>query len=528
MFESVLALFSVTSLGLALGKIRIKGFSLDNAAVIFVGLIFGHFGVVIPEIFQTIGLIFFVFSVGMQSGPGFLFSFSSNGLKMVLPTLFMILASVGIMLGLSALLGLDPELALGLLTGGRSSNSALAVGVQSVGSELPALGHSLAYPISVLAIVFFIRFLPLFLRANIAQEEKEYMKELSLKHPTLETRTYKVSNPNVFGKTLESLHLGRITGVNISRLWHEGETLVPKPGMILFEGDLVKAVGLEKDLASMSLLVGPEVHVDHFQEIPQDSKHDAQWLMVTNKTIVNRTLNSLSLVETYGATVTRLQRNGVEISPHGTSFLRYGDKIMVVARKTQSETLRALIGDARRTVDKDFFPLFLIIALGLLLGSITLDISPGFSFKLGMTGGVLIASLVLSALGKTGPMLWVVSEPSTRFIRQLGLLLFLGAVGTNAGSRILPVLLENGPSIILTTLAISLIPLILMAWFCRVFLKMNILTLMGLLSGATTCSPALGVAGSLSGSTVPNIAYATVFPFAMIFMMLCTQILAVF
>lgn len=524
--EPLWILFAVVTLGLTLGKIRVAGISLDNAAVIFVGLVFGSFGFLIPGIFQTLGLVLFVFSVGMQSGPGFLAAFGRNGLTMILPTALMIVTSVATMLGMAAVFGIDLRLALGLLTGGRSSNSALAVGVESTASELPALGHSLAYPLAVLAILIFVRLLPVVLRANVPQEEKDYLEELKRKHPPLVTKTFLVDNPNVGGRTLGDLHIGRLTGVNLSRILHRGEILVPSPGLILENGDLVKAVGTEKDLENLRLLLGPETAADHFVEMPLDVRNEAHWYIVTNKAIVNRPLGRLGLLENHGATVTRLQRHGIEISPHGTTSLRYGDRIMVVAGKTQTATLKVLVGDSGRTVDQDFLPLFLTITLGVLVGSVTLDLGGGHPVALGMTAGVLLVSLALSGLGRTGPILWAVSEPSNRFVRQLGLLMFLGAVGTSAGSQLGPVLAQHGLSLIVTALAIALVPLMVMAFVCRVFLKMNILSLMGLLAGSTTCSPALGVVGSLTTTNIPQVAYATVYPFAMIFMMVCAQLIA--
>ena len=524
--STILALFTVITLGLALGKVKIRGISLDNAAVIFVGLAFGHFGILIPEIFQTLGLVFFVFSVGMQSGPGFLATFGKSGIKMLVPTALMILVSVAFMLTLAWVFSFDLRLALGLLTGGRSSNSALAVGVQSTASNLPALGHSLAYPLGVLGILLFVRALPTLFRANVRQEEQAFLERQRREHPPLVTRTYQVDNPNVTGKTLEELHFNRLTGVNISRIMHGDEILVPGPGYTLVPGDLVKAVGQEKDLANAALLLGPEVHSERFADLPPNQDNEARWFTVTAKAMVNQPLNVLGLREEHGATITRLQRNGIEISPHGTTVLRYADRVMVVASKAKIEVLKDLLGDSKRTIDRDFLPLFLIIFLGLALGSLALPLSPTFTLSLGMTGGVLVTSLVLSALGRTGPILWAVSESSNRFVRQLGLLLFLGAVGTNAGSHIVAILSTQGLELVVTVLAIAVVPLLLMALACRFVWKMDILTIMGLVSGATTCSPALAVTTSLTTTSIPNVAYATVYPFAMIFMMVCAQVVA--
>lgn len=521
-----LALFTIIALGLLLGKVRIRGIALDNAAVIFVGLVFGHFGVVIPEIFQTLGLVFFVFSVGMQSGPGFLEAFGRSGLRLILPAALMIVLSAALALGLAALFHLDLRLTLGLLTGARSSNSALAVAVQSTASNLPALGHSLAYPLGVLAILLLVRLLPTLFRADLRREEEEYRLRLEREHPPLVTRTFRVDNPNAAGRPLAELHVGRLTGVNISRILHDGEILVPGPGVVLNRGDLVKAVGLDADLDHLTLLLGPETKAENFVEMKLDQKHEAQWLTVSNKAVVNQPLHRLGLLEDYGATVTRLQRNGIEISPHGMTVLRFADRIMVVAGKSRFEAVRARVGDANRGIDKDFLPLFLIILIGLALGSVVVPLSPTFPFSLGLTGGVLIASLVLSAVGRTGPVLWAISESSNRFVRTLGLLLFLAAVGTSAGSQMMTALTANGVALVVTALTVCVVPLLVLALVGRLVLRMNLLTLMGLVAGSTTCSPALGVANALTPTNIPNVAYATVFPFSLIFMMVCAQLIA--
>lgn len=522
----IFVLTAVIALGLALGKVKIRGIALDNAAVVFVGLLFGHFGLLVPPIFQTLGLALFVFSIGMQSGPGFLASFGRQGWTWIAPTALMILTSAGVVSAGILVFHLDPKLALGLFTGGRSSNSALAVAVDSSASNLPALGHSLAYPLAILAILLFVRLLPRLLGAHIPQEEAAYLEKQKKDHPPLVTRTFQVVNPNVVGKTLGELHIGRMTGVNLSRILHRGEILVPTPELVLDPGDLVKAVGSEADLANVTLILGPETQAEHFVDLPLDPRNEALWFIVTNKDVVHQPLYRLGLLENYGATVTRLQRNGVEISPQGNTSLKYGDRIMVVAGKGAMPAVKKMIGDAGRTIDQDLLPLFLALALGVVVGWVQVPVFPGFTFSLGLTGGVLITSLLLGALGKTGPILWAVSEPSNRFVRSLGLLLFLAAVGTQAGSQVGAILGSQGWALAVTAVAVAVVPLVVLTLFCRVGLKMNIVSLMGLVSGATTCSPALAVAASRTETNLPQIAYATVFPFAMIFMMVCTQVAA--
>lgn len=524
--NGLFALFLVIALGLVLGQVKIRGLSLDVSAVVFVALIFGALGFKVDPIFETIGLVFFVLSVGIQSGPGFVASFRHNALQMIGPVLLLIALSVGIMLGLTELFHLNPRLALGLFTGARSSNSALAVGVSSTGSSLPALGHGLAYPLGVLGALFFVRLLPRMFGADLKAEERLYEEQQRRVNPPLVTKTFTVRNPNLVGKTLASLQLARFTGVNLSRIMHRGEILIPTSGTLLDEGDLVKAVGQEPDLENVKLFIGPETTAEEFVEIPNDKRNDAQWVLVTNRKLLNKSLEEVGLGENFGATVTRLKRHEVELTPHPWSILRYGDLVMVVCTKGAMPEVKNFLGEGKPSIDMDFIPISLTIVLGLALGSLTFPLWPGFTFSLGVTGGVLITALVLSAIGKTGPVLWHINDGSLRFVRQLGLLLFLTAVGTDAGGRLGEVFSSHGAAIVTTALAISLVPLALVAVFCRFVLKMNILTLMGLLAGGTTCSPALAVATNLSSSNVPTVAYSTVYPFALITMMLVAQLLA--
>jgi putative transport protein len=442
------------------------------------------------------------------------------------PVLLLVALSVGIMLLFEHLFGLDHRLALGLLTGARSSNSALAVGVSSTQSNLPALGHSLAYPLGILGALFFVRLTPRLFRADLRREETAYLEQQRRENPPLVTKTFTVRNLNLAGRTLAELQFSRFTGVNLSRIMHQGEIRIPTAATVLHEGDLVKAVGPEADLENVKLFIGPETSAAEFVEIPQDTKNDAQWMVVTNRKLVNKSLEEVGLGENFQATVTRLKRNEVELTPHPHSTLRYGDLVMVVAAKSVMPEVKNFMGGGKPSIDLDFVPMSLTLVLGLALGSVSLPLWPGFTFSFGVTGGVLVTALALSAVGKTGPVLWHLNDSSLRFVRQLGLLFFLSAVGTDAGAHVGEVFAGHGLAIVVTALSISLIPLLLVALFCRLVWKMNILTLMGLLSGGTTCSPALAVATTLSSSNAAIVAYSTVYPFAMILMMAVAQLLA--
>jgi len=524
--SSLFVLFLIIALGLILGRVRVAGLSLDVSAVIFVALGFGACGLLVDPIFQQVGLIFFVFSVGIQSGPGFAASFRKNALTIVGPILLLVGLSAALVLGLAAWFGLDPRLALGLLTGARSSNSALAVGVSTTGSNLPALGHSIAYPLGVIGALLFVRLLPALFRARIEVEEAAWVEAQRRTHPPLVTKTFEVTNPGVAGRPLASLALSKLTGANLSRILHEGQITIPTGALVLAPGDLVKAVGTEADLEKVALVLGREVQADHFVEMPLDQANDAQWIVVANKRLVNKTLAEVGLGERFQATMTRLKRHEVELTPQPWSTLRYGDLVMVVCPKATMAEVRRFLGEGPRRPDADFLPLALTLVLGLALGSVALPLWPGFTFSFGITGGVLVTALVLGAVGKTGPILWHVHDASLKFIRQLGLLLFLSAVGTDAGSRLVTVFSAHGAAMVATAVAVSLLPLLVVALVGRFVLKLDIATLMGLVSGATTCSPALAAAEGRTTTNAATLAYAAAYPFAMLAMMVAAQLLA--
>lgn len=523
----LIALFAIVAVGLALGRVRLAGFSLDISAVVFVALGFGALGVTVDPIFQTLGLVLFVYSVGIQAGPGFLPTLRSQGLKLWGPVLLLIILSVSTDILLARFFQLDPRLALGLLTGARSSNSALAVGVTSTGSSLPALGHSLAYPLGVLGALLFVRLLPRLFGAKIDAEERLWLAKQTSSFPPLETRTFEVVNPVVVGKPWSTI-VPVTSGVNLSRVLHQGAISIPTPQTVLDEGDMLKIVGTSEALERLESLLGKPVPAPAFPEVSEDRDHDARWITVTSRHAVNRTLAELSLGPNFRVTATRIRRREVELAPEANSTVRFGDLVMIVGRRGALGEVERFLGGLPRPIESDFFPLAMTLVVGLLLGSVQIPLGPDFVLSLGLTGGVLVSALALGSLGRTGPVVWTIQAPSQKFVRQLGLVMFLAAVGSDAGSRLGTVWAQHGLAITITALTISLVPLGLTALVCRFILRQDIATLMGLLSGATTCSPALAVVSSKTTTNAATLAYSAAYPFAMLVMMLTAQLLAWF
>ena len=252
-----------------------------------------------------------------------------------------------------------------------------------------------------------------------------------------------------------------------------------------------------------------------------------QSLLLTNKSIINKSLGHLNLQGTFGCTVTRVRRSGIDLSPEPNLVLKFGDKLMVAGEKESVNELAQFIGnDEKRLSDTDFFPIAMGIVLGVLFGKLNISFSDSFSFSPGLTGGILMVALVLSAIGKTGPIIWSMSGSANNLLRQLGLLLFLSEVGTSAGVNLVSTFQSSGLTLFGVGIAITMIPMIVAVLAGYYFFKINILDLVGTIAGGMTSTPGLAAADSMTDSPAPSVAYATVYPIAIVFLILFIQMIA--
>ena len=515
------AFFAIVAIGILLGKIKVKGVSLDISAIIFVALVFGHFGIVMPDIFQKIGLIFFIYSVGIQAGPGFFDSFKKDGIKLISIAGTTVLSGAITALLLANLFDVDFKLAVGLFTGALTSTPGLAAAIESTKSTMASIGYGIAYPFGVLAVIIFVKVAPKLFNVSISEEEKKYEDDVKADFPTITHRNFIVENQNVFGKTLGELKIRTMTRTNISRILHQGEAFTPTAKTPLHKGDMLKAVGTENDLEKVKILIGKEVDT----EIPLSSRYVIQSVLVTNEKVINKSLAEIGLFEQYNATATAIRRSGIDIPPDASSKLRYGDKVTITCGDQSIDNVKKLLGDSKSKYSEiDFLSISVGIIFGVLLGKLSIPVLD-FNFSLGLTGGVLIAAIVLSRIGKTGSIVWNVSGSSNQLLRRLGLIFFLVAVGTDAGGNLLETLNNGGLTFVLVGVVITLVPMFLTVIVGRYLLKINFLVLIGALTGAMTSTPALSAVEPITQSNGPKIAYASVYPFALVLIILCSQIM---
>ncbi|MDE7355499.1 MAG: transporter [Rikenellaceae bacterium] len=516
------ALFVIVALGFMLGRIKIKGISLDVSAVIFVALLFGHFGVVIPGALSDFGMVLFIFTIGIQAGPGFFRSFRTKGQSLVVISVVIVAVAVLSALAMRAVFGLSQAETVGILTGALTSTPGLATAKEIAGDQT-AVAYGIAYPFGVIGVILFVKLLPRLCRVDLDALESKMAATVKEEYPVIGTRTCRVERVAVIGRSIADLSLRVVTGAVISRIKHGDDYLLPTGRQVLENGDLIKAVGTEASLDKLEQLVGGRV----MEDLPLGESLDLVTAILSNKSLVNVRLASLDIPSNFNCTVTRVYRAGIDLTPTPDLQLKWGDKLTIVGGKRELQELVKLIGnDAKKLSDTDFFPIALGIVLGVLFGKVTLSFGDSFTFSFGLTGGVLLTALLLSARGKTGPVVWSMSFSANQLLRQLGLLLFLAGVGTSAGTSMVSTIVSSGWSLFAAGALVTFLPMVAAAFVGVKFFKVNMFDLLGTITGGMTSTPGLAAADSMTDSPAPSVAYATVYPVAMVLLILGVQFVA--
>ena len=521
--SSYFSVFLIVALGFMLGRIKVAGLSLDVSAVIFIALAFGHWGVSIPKELGNFGLVLFIFTIGIQAGPGFFHSFRSKGKTLILITLLIVASACLTGVGLKYLFDIDTPSLVGLIAGALTSTPGLAVAIDSTQSPLASIAYGIAYPFGVIGVILFVKLLPKVLGIDVEREARMLEAERRNQFQVLDTCLFRVTNPIVFGRTLQQLNIRVMTGAVISRIKRGDKILIPKADIVLEKDDYIQGVGSQESLNNLALMLG----VREEGELPLSNMQAIESLLLTKKDMVGKQLFDLNFQHNFGCTVTRVRRSGIDLSPSPELELKFGDKLMVVGEKEGVQAVARLLGnDAKKLSDTDFFPIAMGIVLGVLFGKLSISFGGGMSFSPGLTGGILMMALFLSAVGKTGPVIWSMSGPANQLLRQLGLLLFLAEVGTSAGKTLVSTFQESGFLMFGIGAAITLVPMLLAALVGRLVFKISLLDLLGTITGGMTSTPGLAAADSMVDSNIPGVAYATVYPIAMVFLILFIQLIA--
>ncbi len=549
----VLLYAAVISAGVLLGKIKIGGVSLGVTFVLFVGIVAGHFlhqgqilygnpaePLPVLNFIQDFGLILFVYSIGLQVGPSFFTSFKQGGITMNVIAGGVILLNIAVMLTLYYCFAdtSDPHslpMMVGVLCGAitntpglGAANAALEqIGAENFGGSLPVIanGYACAYPLGVVGIIGSIILLRFIFKINFKKEE-EHFNELNNKSAAVKPHLMhiEVINPSISGKSILQIreYLGR--DFVCSRRLHQGHVSLPMRDTTLEVGDILYIVTAEEDAEAVATFIGKEIHIDwDKQDTPMTSKK----ILVTRDKINGKSLGSLHPSSMYGVNVTRLYRSGIELFAHPGVKLQVGDRLTVVGPEDAVDRFANKLGNQKNRLDKpNLLTIFVGILVGIIFGSLPFSI-PGMSMpvKLGLAGGPLVVAILVGRFGFKLKLVAYTTNSASMMIRDIGLVLFLASVGIKAGGNFVETVMNGGLMYVLYGFLITIIPLIIMGIFARIYYKENYFLMMGILAGATTDPPALAYSTATANNDIPSIGYSTVYPLSMFLRIITAQLI---
>ena len=525
----------VAALGYVLGNLSVRGSSLGVAGVLFAGLGVGalHPDLKLPDVLTLLGLVLFVYTIGLSSGPGFFASLGRRGLRDNTLVVGVLLAAAGLTVGLYVLLGFAPAVTAGLFAGSLTNTPALAGLLEQLGAagaspdllDAPVVGYSIAYPVGVLGVILALALAQRVWHVDYAAEARALRTPGATDRP-LDSRTVRITQQaaiNVPVATLKAQHgwdvvFGRVRRAGADRLLLvDGQTTFAL-------GDLVTVTGEADGLAAVQEALG-EMADEQLEE--DRSEYDFRRIFVSNPRVVGRPLARLNLFERFGALVTRVRRGDVEWLATGRTVLEPGDRVRVVARPDVMPSVSRFFGDSYRALSEiNLLTFNLGLLAGLLVGLIPIPLGDGITLRLGLAGGPLVVGLVLGRLGRTGPLVWALPYSANLLLRQVGLVLFFAGVGTRAGHAFFETLTAAGGLAIFGAGAlVTCSTALLMLWFGHRVLRIPMGLLAGMLAGLHTQPAVLSYALDQSRNELPNLGYATVFPVATITKILLAQLI---
>ncbi|MFK8269523.1 putative transporter [Capnocytophaga stomatis] len=538
----------VIALGVALGKIRFWGISFGIACVLFAGIAVAHFGFTvdghIQHFVKEFGLILFVYTIGLQVGPGFFASFQQGGLKLNSLAILSAIACVLTVIGLHYATGTGMAELVGIMSGAVTNTPGLGAAQQAIvdislerGLSQEAIndtlsnvsnGYAVAYPFGVLGIILVMMVLKYALKVNLDAEKRLNRWKINKNNSTVDKIAVYVENPILFNKHIAIIKQTLGMDFVISRLYRDDNILLVDKDTFLKEGDILLLVANPKDFERLSTLVGKKANLSLFDE--EATNIISRRMNVTNKQAYTKKLGEINVREKYGVTISRVYRAGIEFVPTKDTKLQFGDTITVVGDEEHIKLIEKVFGNSKKRLQHPHIAeLFFGIVLGVILGSIPIYI-PGMSspVKLGLAGGPLIVAILISRYGGRFSVTHYVSHSANLMVREIGIVLFLASVGLGAGQGFIKTLSEgDGFQWMLMGVAITLIPLIIVALTARFYFKLNFLEICGLLSGSQTDPPALAFAHDVTGSDAPAVTYAAVYPLTTFMRIMVAQLLIV-
>lgn len=551
-------------LGVLLGRIEIHRIKLGIAGVLFSGLLLGHLGAHVGpgvlHLVRDLGLILFVYAVGVEVGPRFFNAFKSDGLKMNLMASAIVFMGFGIAVAIFYIFQVPLDALTGIMCGAVTNtpglgaaqqalagqqydttnivagatnalagvtNSACLVGgkqgLAGLSTNVMGMGYAVAYPFGVVGIILTMLLLRMMFRVKLDVEANEYSKQLHSNRNKLESVRINVSNPNLFAKTLSYIRKTIDDELIISRIERNGTCMVASDDDKLFKGDIIHGVSSAESISNLDLKIGA-VEVVQKNQVSGDLA--LFHVLVTNRKYTGRTISDIGLHRRYDANITRIIRGGMEILPTPDATVELGDSVRIVGKRDSMDDIRKELGNSvKELAIPNTIPIFIGIFLGIVIGSIPISI-PGLPApaKLGLAGGPLLVAILLGFKARIGQMDFYMTPGANMMLRELGIVLFLSCVGLSAGGGFVKTFSEGGYKWMLYGAAITFIPIMTVSFVARL-LKWNYLKICGIVAGSMTDPPALEYANSLAPVQAQSTAYATVYPLTMFLRVLLAQIL---
>ncbi len=547
--HTILLFALVIATGIYLGRFKVKGVSIGSTWILFVGILLSHFGFRadphILSFMKDFGLILFVFSIGLQVGPGFFHTFRTGGLKMNLLAFLMVILAVGVTLSIHFITGEDLRIMTGVMSGAVTNTPGLGAAQQTLSDAMSASGisqtvvadstssiasaYAVAYPLGVLGVIFLLIFFKAIFKVDI-DKEKEVLDNEGNEGGNAIRANYEVCNPALFGMTVASLIKDDGDRFVISRISHGGVVETPGPATVLNEGDKVLVITSQAHEEAVKILFGKELEIPFSEWTAKKSSPVARKITITRSGLTGKKLRELNVRSLYGVTVTRVIRAGVDLVANPNLYLQMGDTLLVVGDEEGIDKVARLFGNkASRLSHPNLVPIFFGIVIGVIFGSIPISF-PGVPqpVKLGLAGGPLIISILLGYFGPKMKITTYTTVSANMMLREIGISFFLAAVGLGAGANFISAIVNGGYWWILYGFLITVVPIIVTVLVARLALKLNFYQICGLIAGSTTNPPVLAFAQGAYGTDYTSVNYATVYPLSMFMRVLAAQLLILF
>lgn len=540
MAHAIGVLCFVCVLGMGLGSLKFRGIGLGTAGVLFAGIALGNFGEPVDHatlaFVKEFGLILFVYTIGLQLGPGFFAAFRHQGVRFNLLAASIVLCGAIIAPLAGWLCSFDKAAVPGIFSGASTNTPSLGAATQSLASlptvtpaqvNMPAVAYAVTYPCAILGIIGTLLLLKVIFKIDALREAAEFAAKTHGKVEPLERRTLVVTNPKLEGLRIDSIPARVECGVTISRVRSGNGTVVATDPLLIHRNDRMLVVGTSAALEQFERVVGERSNEDLVLE---GSGITERRVVVTERGALGKTIHELDLDERFQVAVTRVTRADLEMTAVPNLRLQFGDQLRIIGQEEDLDKAAKAVGNSLKELNAThFIPFFIGIVLGIALGTLPIAF-PGLPqpVRLGLAGGPLIVALVLGRIGRIGPHVWHMPTNTNLAFREFGIALFFAAVGLGAGPSFFhTVLSSTGMYFVLAGLSVTVLPLALVGIIGRAILKLNFIDLSGLLAGSMTDPPALAFACNVAGSDAPTVSYATVYPLTTLLRILAAQILAI-